>query len=112
MRKGEIAKRATAEAEELLKLLENEIKSGNKLFHGEGVGFMDMVGIVIAYWVPAIQQAAGKQLLMRGSCPCICSWACRLMACSVVRENLPPHDKLVSFYGDRIAAILTKTPKL
>ena len=112
MRSGEIATRARRKAEEQLNLLENEIKTGNKLFEGKGMGFVDIVGVVVAYWVPVIQQAAGKELLVQKSYPRICSWANRLLTCNVTREKLPPRDKLVSFYEDRIAAILKKASRL
>lgn len=101
---GEEAQKLNEDAEEVLKTLENELK-GKTFLGGNGIGFLDIVGIVVAYWMPILQEAAGKQLITKDKYPAICAWAERLLACNVIHENLPPKEKLFPFYKARIAAM-------
>jgi len=101
---GEEAQKLNEDAEEELKKLENELK-GKTFLGGNGIGFLDIIGIIVAYWMPMLQEAAGKQLITKDKYPAICAWAERLLACNVIQENLPPKEKLLLFYQARIAAM-------
>uniref|UniRef100_A0A7C8YXJ9 Glutathione S-transferase n=1 Tax=Opuntia streptacantha TaxID=393608 RepID=A0A7C8YXJ9_OPUST len=71
---GEEGDKAGEEAEELLRVLENEIRGGNKLFEAKGIGFMELAGILTAYWLPIFQEVAGKELMTKDKYPAV--WDC------------------------------------
>uniref|UniRef100_A0A7C8Z588 glutathione transferase n=1 Tax=Opuntia streptacantha TaxID=393608 RepID=A0A7C8Z588_OPUST len=57
---GEEAQKVNEDAEEVLKTLEKEVK-GKKFLGGNEIGFLDIVGIVAAYWMPTLQEAADNK---------------------------------------------------
>ena len=94
---GEETEKLNEEAIEVLQPPENELK-GKKLLGGNGIGFLDIVGTIAAYWMPTLQEAVGKQLITKENYPAMCDWAQRLLSCNVIQENLPPKEKLLAFY--------------
>ncbi|KAL2932625.1 Glutathione S-transferase U8 [Bienertia sinuspersici] len=94
---------AEKEACENLKALENELK-GKKFFGGSSIGYLDIVANFIAYWLDAIQKTAGKTILTKESFPLLSQWKVDFVACKVVKENLPPWERLVAYYQIRIEA--------
>ncbi|GMH28969.1 hypothetical protein Nepgr_030812 [Nepenthes gracilis] len=87
------------EAIENLKLLEKELE-GKKFFGGEKIGFVDIVANFIAYWVPLIEEATGKQLLGE-EFPALCRWKDEYVSSAVIKEHLPSRDKLVAHFRAR-----------
>ncbi|XP_030473211.1 glutathione S-transferase U8-like [Syzygium oleosum] len=85
------------EACELLSTLEGELK-GKKFFGGENIGFVDIVADVLGYWVGVLQEAVGVDVLTEDKFPVLCRWAEDFRNCPVVKENLPPRDKLLAFF--------------
>ncbi|XP_021719935.1 glutathione S-transferase U8-like [Chenopodium quinoa] len=95
--------RAEKEARDNLNALEKELE-GKKFFGGTSIGYLDIVANFIAYWLDAIQKAAGKKLLTKESFPLLSKWKDDFIACKVVKENLPPWERLVAYYQIRIEA--------
>ncbi|XP_055811672.1 glutathione S-transferase U8-like [Solanum dulcamara] len=98
---NEIKVKAMGELQELLKVLENELMNdNNNLFGGETskVGYIEIVSILITYWIGVIQEALEVDILNKEEFPNICGWADKLMSCSFIKENLPPREKLLAFY--------------
>lgn len=100
--KGEQAN-AEEEARDNLKVLEKELQ-GKRFFAGTSIGYVDIVANVIAYWLDAIQEAAGKKILTREAFPLLCKWKQEFVMCNLVKEKLPPWERLVAFYQIRIEA--------
>ncbi|KAI5325751.1 PREDICTED: glutathione [Prunus dulcis] len=96
--------KAVEEACELLKLLEHELK-GNKFFGGEKVGLVDIVGNFIAYWLRAIQEVVGVEILTKEKLPKLYDWSDEFV--NVLQESLPPRDKLVAFFRGRFESTTT-----
>lgn len=99
----EVKVKAMGELQELLKLLENElIKDNNNIFFGgeNKVGYMEIVSILITYWLGVMQEALEVDILNKKEFPNICEWADKLMSCSFMKENLPPREKLLAFYKE------------
>ncbi|TQE05553.1 hypothetical protein C1H46_008800 [Malus baccata] len=103
---SEEPEKAVEEACELLKILENELKD-KKFFGGETVGLVDIVANFIAYWLGAIQEAVGVELLTKEKLPDLYDWSDEF--CSVFHESLPPRDKLVTFFRRRFQSTTTAT---
>ena len=83
-----------------LKHLENELKD-KKFFGGESIGFADIVANFIGFWIGVIGEAVGVELLTRDEFPKLCKWRDEYVECSVIKENLPPKDKLLAFFRAR-----------
>ncbi|KAJ9694836.1 hypothetical protein PVL29_010353 [Vitis rotundifolia] len=92
--------KAVEEACVCLKTLENELK--DKFLGGESVGFVDIVANFIGFWVGAIGEAVGVELLTRDKFPILCKWSDEHVGCRVTKENLPSKDKVVAFYRTRV----------
>ncbi|KAM1353086.1 hypothetical protein TB2_032309 [Malus domestica] len=97
---------AVEEACELLKILENELKD-KKFFAGETVGLVDIVANFIGYWLRAIQEVVGVELLTKEKLPKLYNWSDEF--CSVFQESLPPKDKLVAHIRGRLQSTNTTT---
>ncbi|XP_015897031.1 probable glutathione S-transferase [Ziziphus jujuba] len=98
--------KAKEEAKEHLKTLENELKD-KKFFGGETVGLVDIVGNFIAYWLPRIQEASGVELLTEEKYPRLYQWIHEFENHDVVKEKLPPSDKLLAFFRGRFESVST-----
>ncbi|XP_048319651.2 probable glutathione S-transferase [Ziziphus jujuba] len=96
------------ELKELLKTLENELKD-NKFFGGETIGFVDIVGNIIAYWVPCMLEAAGVELLTEEKYPRLYQWIHEFVNHDVVKETLPPRDELIAFYRGHRQSVSTSS---
>ncbi|XP_059651128.1 probable glutathione S-transferase [Cornus florida] len=91
---------AMAEGHELLKTLENELK-GKRFFGGDDIGLADIVANVLSLWVGVIQEVSGTEMLTREKFPVLFKWINEYVNCSVIKESLPPRDKLVGFFRAR-----------
>ncbi|KAK3406898.1 hypothetical protein EUGRSUZ_K03021 [Eucalyptus grandis] len=93
--------KAHEEACELLSTLEGELK-GKKFFGGETVGFVDIVASFISHWVGPVQEAVGVDVLTEDKFPMLYKWAEEFKKCPVIKENLPPRDKILAFFKARL----------
>ncbi|XP_022950711.1 glutathione S-transferase U8-like [Cucurbita moschata] len=84
------------EAGEALEPLEKELGS-KRFFGGEKIGFVDVVGTVVAYWAPAIDEAVGIEMIGSDRFPNIKKWSEEVVNHGVVKQILPPKDKLVPY---------------
>ncbi|XP_059305496.1 glutathione S-transferase U8-like [Lycium ferocissimum] len=93
---NEVKVNAMGELLQLLKLLENElIKDNNNNFFG---GYIEIVSILITYWLGVIQEALEVDILKKEDFPNICAWADKSIGCSFIKENLPRREKLLAHY--------------
>ncbi|XP_009591433.1 glutathione S-transferase U8 [Nicotiana tabacum] len=95
---NEIREKARGELHELLKLLENEIIKDKNFFGVNKVGYIEIVSILITYWLGVIQEALKVDILTKEEFPNICAWAENVISFSFIKENLPPREKLLAFY--------------
>ncbi|GLT65369.1 hypothetical protein SLA2020_378070 [Shorea laevis] len=92
--------KSVEEACEVLKFLENELKE-KRFFGGENIGLVDIAANVIGFWLGACEEASGVELLTRDKFPKLRNWVDEFVSSSVIKENLPPRDKVVAFLRDR-----------
>ncbi|KAJ8436188.1 hypothetical protein Cgig2_021859 [Carnegiea gigantea] len=95
--------KAFEEVQENLSFLEEEIQ-GKKFFGGERVGFVDIVGNVIGYYLGAIEEALGQEMLTKEKHPCLYEWAHEYTSCNIIKENHPPRDRSVDYFRPQIQA--------
>ncbi|CAL5192199.1 unnamed protein product [Lathyrus oleraceus] len=79
-----------------LQLLENELK--DKFFGGDEIGIVDISAVIIAYWLPIIQEAFGLKLFTSEKFPKLYNWSQDFNSHSIVKELLPPRETLMTNY--------------
>ncbi|XVF55169.1 hypothetical protein PTKIN_Ptkin06aG0015100 [Pterospermum kingtungense] len=94
--------KAAEEACECLKTLESAL-NGKRFFGGDTVGLVDIAANFIGYWLRLIQEATGHDLLSAEKFPALFKWSDEFVSCSVVKDSLPPRDKLLAFFKARFA---------
>lgn len=93
--------KAIEESHEVLQILENELK--DKLFFGgETLGLVDIVGTYVAFWLPAIEQIVGLELLTSEKFPKLYNWTHRVLNHPFVKETLPPREPFLAAFKARI----------
>ncbi|GLT72975.1 hypothetical protein SLA2020_448660 [Shorea laevis] len=92
--------KAAEEVPEFLNHLENELKE-KRFFGGESIGMVDIVANFISFWVGAFEEAFGSELLTREKFPKLTNWTHQFVSNTVVKESLPPRDKLVAHLRNR-----------
>ncbi|XP_028772944.1 probable glutathione S-transferase [Neltuma alba] len=92
--------KAVEEAMEALKILENEI-GDKRFFGGDDVGLVDISANFVGYWVDILQEIAGLQLLTSEKFPKLYKWSQEFSTHPIVKQALPPRDKLFAFFKSR-----------
>ncbi|XP_059462525.1 glutathione S-transferase U8-like [Corylus avellana] len=95
--------KAVEEASELLKFIEEELKE-KRFFGGESIGLVDIIANVIGFWLGVFEEGSGVELLTRDKFPKLCNWVDEYVSSSIIKENLPPRDKLVPFLRNRFGS--------
>ncbi|XP_068661796.1 glutathione transferase GST 23-like [Aristolochia californica] len=82
---------------EALKILEGELQ-GKKFFGGETIGYLDLVVGWIPLCLPIIEEFGEFKLLDPQSFPSLCAWCENFLEVPLIKENLPPHDKMSAVF--------------
>ncbi|XP_054793010.1 probable glutathione S-transferase [Prosopis cineraria] len=87
-------------AEELrvaLELLEKELKG--KFFNGDSIGIVDIASLLVAFWLPVIEEAGGLIDVYSGEkYPKLYKWSEEILNKPVVKEVLRPRENLLAFF--------------
>ncbi|KAB1199317.1 Glutathione S-transferase U9 [Morella rubra] len=97
---GEAQENAVKELFEKLKVLEEGIKSfadGISVIDHENVGLLDIVLLSMFGPYKVQEQVIGFKVIDPEKFPLLFSWLSALLELPVVKEGLPPHEKLVGF---------------
>lgn len=94
---GNEQEKAIQEASESLKILETALQR-KKFFGGEAIGLVDIAAIIPAYVLEVAQEAVLLTLIDGEKLPIFHQWIEVLVNTSVVKESLPPREKLVAFF--------------
>ncbi|XP_043695218.1 glutathione transferase GST 23-like [Telopea speciosissima] len=94
---GEEQEKAVESALETLKILEKKVE-GKKFFGGEKIGFLDIVMGWIPLWLNALEEVGGMKLLDAESLPLLHEWSQNFIQVPVIKENLPPKEKVISYF--------------
>ncbi|XWS36518.1 hypothetical protein CRYUN_Cryun20dG0091700 [Craigia yunnanensis] len=103
---GEEQVKATEEAKELLKIIEEYGLGEKEFFGGDKIGLTDIVYGWIACWLDAFAEAAGVKLLEADSFPQLQAWADRFKEVPLIKDNLPNHDKMLTYFKSRREKII------
>ncbi|MQM02301.1 hypothetical protein Taro_035067 [Colocasia esculenta] len=103
LKAGEEQKKAAEELKENLKTFGGSLK-GKKLFGGETIGYVDIVAGWLAYWLPVIEEIAGVSIVEE--LPEISAWFDELLRVEVVKQCLPPREKIYDLNRKRREHVL------
>ncbi|GKA51775.1 probable glutathione S-transferase [Tanacetum coccineum] len=93
---------AIVEACEQLTILENELKvKGTKFFGGDNINVVDIAAGFIAYLVGIIEEATEIMFATKEKFPKIHEWADNYINCQVVKEILPPRERMLAYFRKR-----------
>ncbi|KAB1223340.1 Glutathione S-transferase U8 [Morella rubra] len=92
--------KAVEEVSEHLKLLEKELGE-KRFFEGESIGMVDIVAGLLGFWLGIYEEASGAELFPREKFQTFSNWTNEFASNSVVKESLPPREKLVAFFRNR-----------
>ncbi|CAK8578587.1 unnamed protein product [Lathyrus sativus] len=101
VRKGEEGEKYLKEAREVMEKLEEEI-NGKKFFGGNNIGYLDLALGWITCWLPIWEEIGSMQVLDPLKCPSISSWKINFLNDPVIKDNLPPKDKMIVYCHRRI----------
>ncbi|XVF76718.1 hypothetical protein PTKIN_Ptkin13bG0289000 [Pterospermum kingtungense] len=93
---GDEREKAMEEVKEGLETLER-VLNGKKFFGGETIGMLDIAANFIAFWLRVVQEFSGLEFLTPDKCPALTKWCDEFVSCDVVKEHLPPREKLIAF---------------
>ncbi|KAF2285468.1 hypothetical protein GH714_004732 [Hevea brasiliensis] len=107
---GDEKERAIKLTIEALQKTEEELKlKGKQFFGGERIGYVDIAVGWISYWLPVWEEVGSMKILESQQFPAISSWMHRFINHPLIKDNLPPRDKMVVYFKGR-RDVLTSEP--
>lgn len=106
--KGEEKQRALSGAIEAMQQIEEHIggKGQENFLGGESVGYLDLAMGWIAQWLPVWEEVGSMNILDPLKFTAITAWMKRFLSHPVIRDNLPPRDKMVDYFRDKRERIM------
>ncbi|KAH7839894.1 hypothetical protein Vadar_010075 [Vaccinium darrowii] len=101
---GEAKEKAIESAKESLSFLEKQIE-GKQFFGGEKIGFLDLAVGWIPLWLGAMEQVGEMKLLDAEKFPSLHEWSQNFNQIPVIKEALPPREKLVAYFTASVRAV-------
>ncbi|KDP40336.1 hypothetical protein JCGZ_02334 [Jatropha curcas] len=97
---GDEKERAIKMTIEALEKLEGELE-GKQFFGGENIGYVDILAGWISYWLPVWEEVGSMKFIDALQFPSICSWMDRFLNHDVIKNNLPPREKMAVYFNSR-----------
>lgn len=95
LRKGKEQEEAKLDARKNLEYVE-ELLRGKRFFGGESIGFLDLVFGWMANLISILEETSGQDIIKEEQCPLLLKWIKDFSEVPVVKESMPPRDKLIS----------------
>ena len=95
---GEEQEKATKEAKQLLKIIEDHGLGEKKFFGGSKIGLADLAFGWLSAWLEVMEEAVGVKLMEANSFPCLEAWTKSFKEESMIKENLPDRDEMLTYF--------------
>uniref|UniRef100_A0A2P2J353 Glutathione S-transferase n=1 Tax=Rhizophora mucronata TaxID=61149 RepID=A0A2P2J353_RHIMU len=107
---GEEKDKALKQAQEAIAKIEEELQAGNiNLFvEGENIGYLDIVLAWISYMLPVWEEVGSMKIIDPFQFPATTAWVNRLLDLPLIKDNLPPRERILLYYRKRIQDLLAK----
>ncbi|KAF9616491.1 hypothetical protein IFM89_029788 [Coptis chinensis] len=107
MKQGKEKEEARNVVGENLKFLEEELKEKN-FFGGEEIGFVDLCLVWIVCYLSVLDELNGIKMCDEETFPLLSAWMDRFSSSPIIKEIMPPREKLVRKLQKMQAALLPK----
>jgi glutathione S-transferase len=104
---GEEQVKATKEAQELVRILEEHGLGEKKYFGGNEIGLADLTFGWMACWLEVLEEAAGVKVVEADSFPRLHAWIKNFIEIPAIKENLPDRNALLAYFKQRRESILS-----
>lgn len=101
---GDDQENALKVARESMEKIEEEIK-GKKFFGGDNIGYLDIALGWISYWLPVWEEVGSMQIMDPLKFPATNAWITNFLSHPVIKDNLPPRDKMLVYFHSRRKAL-------
>ena len=101
-------KKALAEFDELVKLLEKELE-GREFFEGDAIGYLDIAVLAVTFWFGRVQEVVGIELVAKDKFPLLFKRCEKLCGIGAFNQCYPSKERHIAFIRTRLEAF--KTPK-
>ncbi|XP_007035120.2 PREDICTED: glutathione transferase GST 23 [Theobroma cacao] len=101
---GEEKQKALRQTIEAMEKIEGELEGKQQFFGGESVGYLDIILGWISYWLPVWEEVGSMEILNPIKFPAITAWINRFLNHPVIKDKLPPTDKMLVYFHQRSEA--------
>ncbi|KAJ1426164.1 Thioredoxin-like superfamily [Sesbania bispinosa] len=102
---GDEKEKAVSGAKEAMEKIEEEIK-GKKFFGGDNIGYLDLALGWISYLIPVLEEVGFMQIIDPLTCPAITTWMTNFLNHPVIKDSLPPRDKMLVYFQGFMAGLI------
>lgn len=95
LRKGKEQEEAKLDARKNLEYVEEQLR-GKRFFGGETIGFLDLVLGWMANLISILEETSGQDIIKEEQCPLLFKWIEDFSEFPIIKESMPPRDKLIS----------------
>ncbi|KAF8380815.1 hypothetical protein HHK36_028309 [Tetracentron sinense] len=95
VKQGKEQEEAIGSAWENLKILEEELK-GKKFFGGDTIGFVDIALGWTVNLIGILEEIIELKIVDEEKFPLLCAWMQDFADVSIIKDNWPPHDKMIA----------------
>ncbi|KAK9944928.1 hypothetical protein M0R45_010468 [Rubus argutus] len=103
---GEEQVKATKEAQENLRILEEYGLGNKKFFGGDEIGMVDLAFGWLNLWLEVMEEIAGVKVMVAEIFPRLHAWIQRFSELPTIKQNLPDRSAMLTYFKDRRAFIL------
>lgn len=99
--------KATKEAQEHMRILEEHGLGEKKFFGGNEIGLVDLAFGWMAYWLQVLEEVAGVKVVEADSFPRLHAWIKNFREIPAIKENLPDRNALLAYFKRRRESLIS-----